>query len=63
MVLLRQLLGDVLRQLRLRQGRTLREVIRRLTVVHALELLRRDILGLDVEHGAREAEEDREERG
>jgi hypothetical protein len=26
MVLLRQLLGDVLRRLRLRQGRTLREV-------------------------------------
>ncbi|GAA2575617.1 competence/damage-inducible protein A [Actinomadura fulvescens] len=44
-------------------GAEVREVVRRLTVVHALELLRRDILGLDAEHGAREAEEDREERG
>ncbi|MFI0444616.1 CinA family nicotinamide mononucleotide deamidase-related protein [Actinomadura sp. 6N118] len=40
-----------------------RDVIRRLTVVHALELLRRDILGLDAEPGAGESEEDREEKG
>ncbi|MEU5878426.1 CinA family nicotinamide mononucleotide deamidase-related protein [Spirillospora sp. NPDC047279] len=44
-------------------GGEIRGVIRRMTVVHALELLRRAILGLDVEHAAREAEEDREEKG
>jgi hypothetical protein len=32
-----------------------------MTVVHALDLLRREILGLDVERVTREAQEDREE--
>jgi len=43
-------------------GREIRAVIRRMTVVHALDLLRREILGLDVERVTREAQEDREEK-
>ncbi|WP_149257673.1 CinA family nicotinamide mononucleotide deamidase-related protein [Actinomadura sp. K4S16] len=44
-------------------GPEIRAVIRRMTVVHALELLRRRLLGLDVEDGSGEAQEDREDRG
>ncbi|WP_141577404.1 CinA family nicotinamide mononucleotide deamidase-related protein [Actinomadura sp. WMMA1423] len=40
-----------------------RAVIRRMTVVHALELLRRRLLGLDVEDGSGEAQAHREDRG
>ncbi|MEU8117319.1 CinA family nicotinamide mononucleotide deamidase-related protein [Spirillospora sp. NPDC049024] len=44
-------------------GPEIRAVIRRMTVVHALELLRRRLLGLDVEDGSGQAQEDREDRG
>ncbi|MDL4818128.1 CinA family nicotinamide mononucleotide deamidase-related protein [Actinomadura opuntiae] len=44
-------------------GPEIRAVIRRMTVVHALELLRRVLLGLDAEVGTGDAREDREVRG
>lgn len=44
-------------------GPEVRAVIRRMTVVHALDLLRRLLLGLDVEDGSEEARADREDRG
>ncbi|MFG2086673.1 MULTISPECIES: CinA family nicotinamide mononucleotide deamidase-related protein [unclassified Spirillospora] len=44
-------------------GPEIRAVIRRMTVVHALDLLRRLLLGLDVEGGSEEARADREDRG
>ncbi|GAA4229269.1 competence/damage-inducible protein A [Actinomadura meridiana] len=44
-------------------GPETRAVIRRMTVVHALELLRRILLGLDVEDRAGSARADREESG
>ncbi|TDD83733.1 CinA family nicotinamide mononucleotide deamidase-related protein [Actinomadura rubrisoli] len=44
-------------------GREIRAVIRRMTVVHALELLRRALLGLDADAGTGDAREDREDRG
>ncbi|WP_338741690.1 CinA family nicotinamide mononucleotide deamidase-related protein [Actinomadura luteofluorescens] len=44
-------------------GPEIRAVIRRMTVVHALELLRRRLLGLDVEDESGEARADREDRG
>jgi competence/damage-inducible protein CinA-like protein len=42
-------------------GPEIRAVIRRMTVVHALELLRLRLLGLDVEGGSGEARADRED--
>ncbi|MFD0686537.1 CinA family nicotinamide mononucleotide deamidase-related protein [Actinomadura fibrosa] len=44
-------------------GPEIRAVLRRMTVVHALELLRRTLLGLDAEAGTGDAREDREDRG
>ena len=44
-------------------GPEIRAVIRRMTVVHALELLRRRLLGLDVADESGEARADREDRG
>ncbi|MDL4771460.1 CinA family nicotinamide mononucleotide deamidase-related protein [Actinomadura xylanilytica] len=44
-------------------GPEIRPVIRRMTVVHALELLRRTLLGLDVDDAAREGRGVREETG
>ncbi|MGP4027689.1 CinA family nicotinamide mononucleotide deamidase-related protein [Actinomadura sp. 3N407] len=44
-------------------GPEIRAVIRRMTVVQALDLLRRLLLGLDVEGGSEEARADREDRG
>ncbi|MFF0525505.1 CinA family nicotinamide mononucleotide deamidase-related protein [Actinomadura nitritigenes] len=44
-------------------GPEIRPVIRRMTVVHALELLRRVLLGLDAEVETGDAREDREVRG
>ncbi|MFC6881055.1 MULTISPECIES: CinA family nicotinamide mononucleotide deamidase-related protein [Actinomadura] len=44
-------------------GMEIRAVIRRMTVVHALELLRRVLAGVAPEDVARDAREDREERG
>jgi nicotinamide-nucleotide amidase len=44
-------------------GPEIRAVIRRMTVVHALELLRRRLLGLDAEDGSGKARADREDRG
>ncbi|WP_329519971.1 CinA family nicotinamide mononucleotide deamidase-related protein [Spirillospora sp. NBC_01491] len=44
-------------------GSEIRPVIRRMTVVHALELLRRTLLGLDVDDAAREGRGVREETG
>jgi nicotinamide-nucleotide amidase len=43
-------------------GRETRGVIRRMTVVHALELLRRVLLGLDAGEESEEAQADREDR-
>jgi hypothetical protein len=50
MVLLRQLLGDVLRRLRLRQGRTLREVSDNFALA---ELQQEPVLGMPREPGLR----------
>jgi nicotinamide-nucleotide amidase len=44
-------------------GPEIRAVLRRMTVVHALELLRRELLGLDAEVETGDAREDREVRG
>ncbi|GAA2134795.1 CinA family nicotinamide mononucleotide deamidase-related protein [Actinomadura napierensis] len=44
-------------------GPEIRAVLRRMTVVHALELLRRVLLGLDAEVATGDAREDREVRG
>ncbi|MFB4300070.1 CinA family nicotinamide mononucleotide deamidase-related protein [Actinomadura sp. NTSP31] len=44
-------------------GPEVRAVLRRMTVVHALELLRRVLLGLDAEVATGDAREDREVRG
>lgn len=44
-------------------GPEVRAVIRRMTVVHALELLRRVLLGLDAEDESGKAQADREDRG
>jgi nicotinamide-nucleotide amidase len=42
-------------------GDLARDLIRRMTVVHALDLLRRRILGLDAMHEWSDGQEDREE--